>query len=184
MHSEPPACRCVICHDYGDRDRADRIDRSTNVHIGEHGWSVIMVPADEEGPGFAYTVGLWHTHRRPELAMFGLDVQAMRAMLNLLGARAAAGEPLVAGRAYGDVVEGRPVVLRDVDRGWYREFLGMVIAHYRHPPVPVLQVLWPDADGAFPWQPESGEPYRAQQPQLWLPPAEHPAGVWTALLER
>ncbi|MFN2506583.1 MAG: DUF4262 domain-containing protein [Acidimicrobiales bacterium] len=26
-------------------------------------------------PGWAFTVGLWHTFRAPEVAMFGLDVR-------------------------------------------------------------------------------------------------------------
>ncbi|MFJ7201726.1 MULTISPECIES: DUF4262 domain-containing protein [unclassified Streptomyces] len=51
-----------------------------------------MVPEDEIGPGFAYTIGLAHTHGGPELAMFGLDVHAMHRMLNTLGEKSAAGE--------------------------------------------------------------------------------------------
>ncbi|MES9511775.1 DUF4262 domain-containing protein [Streptomyces sp. NPDC000609] len=49
-----------------------------------------MVPEDEIGPGFAYTIGLSHTHGAPELAMLGLDVHAMHHMLNRLGAKSAA----------------------------------------------------------------------------------------------
>ncbi|MQA27092.1 MAG: DUF4262 domain-containing protein, partial [Micromonosporaceae bacterium] len=57
------SCRCVICHDYGDRADLDHIDRMTIAHVEEHGWSVVGVLADEECPGWSYTVGLWHSHR-------------------------------------------------------------------------------------------------------------------------
>ncbi|MFE7599496.1 DUF4262 domain-containing protein [Streptomyces sp. NPDC057494] len=30
---------------------------------------------------------------------------------------------------------------------------GRSIGFYRRPPLPVLQVAWPDADGRFPWDP-------------------------------
>ncbi|MFE9453549.1 DUF4262 domain-containing protein [Streptomyces sp. NPDC006739] len=67
-------CRCVLCHDYGDRDEADRVDLAIIENVQQHGWHVVMVPEDEIGPGFAYTIGLAHTHGAPELAMFGLDI--------------------------------------------------------------------------------------------------------------
>ncbi|MEV0180003.1 DUF4262 domain-containing protein [Streptomyces sp. NPDC050625] len=182
MPHECPACRCVICHDYGDRDEADRLDLRTVEQVQEHGWSVMMVPADDEGPGFAYTIGLWHTHAVPELAVFGLDIQTMHALLNTLGSRAAQGAVLESGQEYREVVEARPVVLKETDLRWYREFFGRAISFYRRPPFPVLQVVWPDAEGRYLWQPGADEHYRQSQPQSWLKPTEHPRGVWATLV--
>jgi hypothetical protein len=181
MHPDRPACRCVVCHDHGDRDTADPMDRRTVEQVQEYGWSVVMVPADDEGPAFAYTIGLWHTHGSPELAMFGLDVHMMQTLLNALGGKAASGTRLAADQEHHGIVEGAPVVLKDADLRWYRTFFGRAIAFYRRPPFPVLEVVWPDTDGSFPWQPGSDERYRRSQPQLWLTPAAHPEGVWTAL---
>lgn len=50
-----------------------------------------MIPEDDLGPGFAYTVGLWHTYRSPELTMFGLDIHLMHELLNRLGDGVATG---------------------------------------------------------------------------------------------
>lgn len=157
------------------------MDLRTVDQVHEHGWSVVMVPADDEGPGFAYTIGLWHTHGVPELAMFGLDIQTMHILLNTLGHQAAAGAVLENGRTCHDVIEGRPVVLKAADLRWYREFFGRAISFYRRPPFPVLQVVWPDAKGRFLWQPGADEHYLQSQPQLWLKPTEHPEGVWATL---
>ncbi|MFF8881312.1 DUF4262 domain-containing protein [Streptomyces flaveolus] len=184
MPRDLPSCRCVICHDYGDRDEADPMDLRTIEQVEEHGWSVVMVPADDEGPGFAYTIGLWHTHAVPELAMFGLDIQTMHALLNALGHHAVAGTVLECDTEYHGIIEDRPVILKPTDLRWYREFFGRAIAFYRRPPFPVLHAVWPDADGRFPWQPEADEQYRQSQPQLWLKPDEHPPGVWTTLAAR
>ncbi|MFD0375723.1 DUF4262 domain-containing protein [Streptomyces sp. NPDC127112] len=182
MTDDPFQCRCVLCHDYGDRDEADRMDQTVIEHVQQHGWHVVMVPEDEIGPGFAYTIGLAHTYGGPELAMFGLDVHAMHRMLNTLGEKSAAGEALAAGQSHFDVVVGHRVELRQVDRGWYRTFFGRAVGFYRRPPLPVLQVAWPDAEGRLHWDEQAGERHRESQPQLWLPPSDHPVGVWTTEL--
>ncbi|MGW7102388.1 DUF4262 domain-containing protein [Streptomyces sp. NPDC054838] len=179
MTDDPFQCRCVLCHDYGDRDEADRMDLTVIEHVRQHGWHVVMVPEDEIGPGFAYTVGLAHTHGGPELAMFGLDVHAMHRMLNTLGENSAAGEALADDQSHPDVVAGHRVALRQVDRGWYRTFFGQAIGFYRRPPLLVLQVALPDAEGRFHWDEQAGERHRESQPQLWLSPSDHPAGIWT-----
>ncbi|MCO6009990.1 DUF4262 domain-containing protein [Actinoallomurus purpureus] len=138
-----------------------------------------MIAGDDKGPGWAFTVGLWHTHRSPELAMFGLDVGNMKTCLNALGGQIAAGAHAEAGQECQDVIEGYPVVLKAVDYGWYRVFFGTALAFYRRPPLPYLQVVWPGSDGSFPWDPRYPEHHRDLQPQLWLAPADHPPGVWT-----
>jgi hypothetical protein len=175
-------CRCVLCHDYGDRGDADQVDLTIIGNVQEHGWHVVMVPEDEIGPGFAYTIGLSHTHGASELAMFGIDVHVMHRMLNTLGEKAASGVLLTDGQEHRGVVDGRQVRLRRVDLRWYRTFFGRAIGFYRRPPFPVLQVAWPDVDGRFHWEEGVEQGHRKSQPQLWLPPGDHPAGVWTAEL--
>ncbi|MGY6027040.1 DUF4262 domain-containing protein [Streptomyces spinosirectus] len=174
MPADRTACHCVICQDLGDLDPRTQL---TVDAIGEHGWQVVMIPADDHGPGWAYTIGLWHGHRMPELAMFGLDIRLMQAILNDLGRRALEGQPLEADRERHDVASV-PVVLKPVDYRWHKAFFGTAIGYYRKPPLPFLQVIWPDREGVFPGQP-GGEGLLARQPRLELRPDEHPVGVWT-----
>lgn len=54
--------------------------------------------------------------------------------------------------------------LRVIDYRWYKAFFGTAIRFYRRPPFPVSQVV---------------HPVDERQPSAWLPPDEHPAGVWT-----
>lgn len=182
MPDDQFACRCVLCHDYGDRDQADSMDRTIIENIGRYGWHVVMVPEDEVGPGFAYTIGLAHSFGAPELAMFGLDIRLMHQILNLLGKEAADGAAFADGEERAGVAKQYPVVLRTADLRWYRTFFGQAIGFYRRPPFPVLQVCWPDREGAFHWQDDAADHHRQSQPQLWIQPAKHPRGVWTAEL--
>jgi hypothetical protein len=174
-----PNCQCVACHDYGDRDQADQWDLDTLEHVRDPGWGVTMIPADANGPGWAYTVGLWHSYGMPELSMFSLNIETMAACLNLLGDKAKAGKQLAAGQQHGDIVKEHQVELRSVGLPWYRAFFGGAIAFYRRTPFPFLQVVWPTADGLFPWELSAEPPEVPAQPWLWLQPGAHPRGVWT-----
>ncbi|MFI6429372.1 DUF4262 domain-containing protein [Rhodococcus oryzae] len=182
MTDDPSQCRCILCHDYGDRDEADQAELTIIDNVRQHGWHVVMVPEDEIGPGFAYTIGLSHTHGVPELAMFGIDVHAMHSILNTLGEMAAADGVLADGQKHPDVIVDRHVALRQVDPRWYRTYFGQAINFYRRTPFPALQVAWPDVHDRFHWEAQAEERHRGSQPQLWLPPSEHPAGCWTAEL--
>ncbi|MFE7077065.1 DUF4262 domain-containing protein [Streptomyces sp. NPDC057620] len=174
MPTGHPSCHCVLCQGIDELD--PRVQSTVDV-IEQHGWQVTMIPADDHGPGWAYTIGLWHSHRLPEVAMFGLDVRLMQTVLNDLAQQAVAGQRLEAGQERHDVASV-PVVLKAVDYRWYKAFFGTAISYYRKPPFPVLQVVWPGRDGAFPWQP-GGEGLVRHQPRLDLQPGGHPAGVWT-----
>ncbi|MFB7252962.1 DUF4262 domain-containing protein [Streptomyces nojiriensis] len=175
-------CRCVLCHDYGDRAEADQVDELVIGNVRAHGWHVAMVPEDEVGPGFAYTIGLAHTYGAPELSTFGRDVHEMHRMLNVLGDLAAAGASLEDGRQHRGVLDGGPVRLRSVDTRWYRTFFGRATRICRRPPLPFLQVTWPDAGGRCHWEEQAGRDHQESQPCLWLAPADHPVGAWTVEL--
>ena len=174
-----PACPCIICHDYGDRDQLDAIDRTTIGHVGEHGWSVVQIPEDDLGPGWAFTVGLWHSHRRPELAIFGLAIDTMKAGLNVLGQQIADGWPPELDHERSHVIDGDPVLFRAAEPGWDKAFFGTAAAFYRRSPIPFIQVLWADTHQRFPTHPRCEPTVRDRQPSLWLRPDQHPPGVWT-----
>ena len=44
---------------------------------------MISVPADEHGPGFTYTIGLYKSYAHPELILFGLATADMQRILDV-----------------------------------------------------------------------------------------------------
>lgn len=144
----------------------------TRAKVAEHGWTVLAVfpTAGDQGPSFAYTVGL-SAQSLPELAIYGLPGQVAHSVLNQVARRmVAAGQ----GLATGDRIEG--VLVDDValvavemtdarDLNLVRECYGAVAA--------AVQVVWPDADGVLPWEAGSrtGD---AQQPLRGRPPQARP----------
>ena len=49
--------------------------------ISAYGWHCTLVPEDEEGPGFSYSIGLDDTLGAPELIVFGLKHKLMHTMI-------------------------------------------------------------------------------------------------------
>lgn len=133
----------------------------TRAKIAERGWTVIAVfpTAQDQGPSFAYTVGL-SGKGLPELAIYGLHGQVAHSLLNEVARRMVeSGVPLQTG----DQIEG--VLVDDValvamemtdarDLNLVRECYGAVAA--------AVQVVWPDADGVLPWE-EGGRIGDAEQ---------------------
>lgn len=158
-----------------------RILDDVRRRIDEFGWAVQTVGACCSVPGctgggpdekeFGYTVGLTRYGGHLELIITGVAQMETGRPLNLLGERVRSGERF----AHGDVVHGiaadRPVRLVAVDPRASIEYLIHANALYRcpgRPPVPALQVAWPDCGGRYPW--DAGCHVADLQPLLGLPP--------------
>jgi uncharacterized protein DUF4262 len=173
-------CDCWLC---AGLDGAGSRARNLAWQVQEHGWSVVAVAAEQEQPGWAYTVGMRHSLDSPEVCMFGLRGRDMHAWLNTAGEQVRAGQPLCAGEERLGVLDGFPVVVRPVHSSWFAELFGLAADFYRGTPPSVTQLIWPDRHGVFPWDPAAGERCRTHQPWLWLPRDDHPPGPWTRLAE-
>ena len=90
-------CECQMCEleaaGYGPEAYAEII----MGHIGRVGWAVQGIPGDEQCPSWAYSIGLRHTYGVPELALFGLSLPNMAAIINEIGRLIADGASVAAG---------------------------------------------------------------------------------------
>ncbi|MBB5856408.1 DUF4262 domain-containing protein [Amycolatopsis umgeniensis] len=176
-------CRCLICLDADSRERLDAIDTDTVKNVRDKGVHVVMILEDHETAGWAFTTGLWHTYRSPEVAIFGLPNDIAHRCLQAAADQAAAGRPMAANEERDEILKSLAVALRPVDESWRRKLFGVNVSFYRNtsPAVPFLQMLWPDREGRFPGQQGFATEYEDLQPHLWLSSAQHPAGLWTTL---
>lgn len=144
----------------------DEFDRRIARDIEETGWHVIKVPEDAEGPGYAFTIGLWRSFQHPELMIFGLPLDVCHVILNVAGREVKGGAVLRAGETTDALLDGHLCALRDVPASRHRELLGAAVGFYAPEPFPALQVVWPDRDGRFPSEPECAPDVREDQPIL------------------
>ncbi len=163
---------------YADREHAmkrelpkpqDDSDRKLLADVERVGWHVVGVYDDEGSPGFAFSVGLFHTFDHPEIIVFGLpDVEAAR-IINIIGLQVQAGTRFEANDLSDDVAEGLPVAFKMVPESFYREYLGYALWFYRGFDFPVLQCVWPDEAGLFAWQDGYDHRFDQMQPILAHP---------------
>jgi hypothetical protein len=134
--------------------------------IEEVGWHVIMIPEDDEGPALAYSIGLFQTFGHPEIIVFGLDLEVMHHVINLIGEEVRRGQRFADGQTASGIIEGYDVRFLDVARRHYPERFGYARWYYKGDDFPALQCLWPDKQGRFPTGAYYAEPLRACQPLL------------------
>lgn len=62
-----------------------KVDAELLNNLKEIGWYVVLTPEDEEGPSFAFTIGLYHSFQHPEVLILGLGIKTMHELVNNIG---------------------------------------------------------------------------------------------------
>lgn len=141
-------------HPPATRAQLDAFLERTRRTTHEHGFTVIMT--GEETPagmlGLAYTVGLT-AHDHPELMMTGLSPDLMHYVLNKIGRIVLDDKtPIVERIPLIGIIEDHPVVPRALRPEAVSESLKVARALYGEThAVRALRIVWPDAEGHFPW---------------------------------
>lgn len=134
--------------------------------IAQHGWHVLKVSALGDSPDWAYSLGLVHTFDHPEIAIFGLPLNRMHVIINVIGDMIRTGERFDHGSSSSDVLDGYACEFRSVGRVWYPPFFGRAIWLHRGADFPMLQCLWPDRAGHSPRESTCSPTIQALQPLL------------------
>ena len=153
----------------------DSRTKALKADIAAHGWIVMKIEEDASGPGFAYSIGLYGAFGHPEVIIVGLPTDVAHQLINDLGrAVRDEGRRFAAGAVSDEFLEGYAVTFRAVPEYQYAAYLGHGCRVYEQQPFPVLQMIYPDRDGRWPWQDGVTESFRANQPVL----ADEPLPDW------
>jgi hypothetical protein len=148
------------------------------AHVRKTGWTSIGIMPGTKTPGWAFSVGLWHSYRAPEVSLFGLLLPDMQQRINRAGRLIRDNKPFGIDIEIDGILDAQPVVAKPVHPGWYAALFGFAVGFYRGAVPPFVQLVWPDSHGLFPWQPGCGLRCRTVQPRLWVPPEAHDPGPW------
>src|ERR1044071_6691699 len=102
----------------------DDVERRVLHDVTSSGCHVIKVMEDDSGPGFAYSVGLFHNFDHPEILIVGLDLAMMHGIINHLMADIRNGTRFQIGSRVAGILEGFDCEFREVAVSHYRELLG------------------------------------------------------------
>lgn len=156
--------------------------------IALQGFALRHVLAAGEEPAFSYTVGLSAPGtQKPELVISGLHTATRVAWLLDIGFRIQGpppletrrrlarlqgsaptfppgGEVFVPGKRYLDLAEQElPTCFAEVAPAHYETHLGQAMAFHGATSFPVLQVIWPDPQGFFPWEEAFDQRWQGKQ---------------------
>lgn len=145
----------------------DDVDRKILADVEHHGWHVITVPGGASTPGWAYSIGLHHTFEHPEVILFGLPVDPMHRMINVIGDAIRDGTRFSTRSTSTEILEGYTCAFESVAPPWYEVFLGYAVWFHQGADFPVVQCLWPDRDGALPTDERFDPDLLDLQPLLW-----------------
>lgn len=134
--------------------------------VEKYGFHVAMIDTDGYSPSFAYTIGLFKSYGYPELICFGLSLELLHSVLwagkELLDKQRNVDLTL----SYANFLEGYNVRLVSVNTSTYPEYFGYAKWFYKNLNFPILQIVWPDKQGVFPWQKDFNSHWKCQQPLL------------------
>ena len=135
-------------------------------NIREHSWFRTNVLADDDGPGFSYTTGFWLSVGAPEVIVFSLPSRVAHDVLWDVYRLLHEGASLLVGRRLSNDFGKAEAVFLPVSKEFYPEYLGWGRWFYGGDDWPCLQLIWPNPDGAFPWEVEHGRSPTHAHPNL------------------
>jgi hypothetical protein len=144
----------------------DEKDQHLLNSIEEIGWHVLKIMADDEGPGFVYSVGLFKTFGHPEIIIIGLSPDLAHVLINNIGEDIRTGKHYNSGEFYDNIVTGFDCAFLQVPKMVYRDYFGYALWYYEETAFPVVQCIYPTTKGYFPWQKEWPEDLISLQPVL------------------
>jgi hypothetical protein len=131
----------------------DVIESKLNDDIQRYGWHVLNVLPEAGHPPHSYSIGLFATFGHPEIVVVGLAGDRAHRFINNLVDEIRDGAVFEGGCRYGHILEGHEVAFVRVDREFYSATFGRAIDYYGSASFPIVQMVWPDRNNAFPWEP-------------------------------
>lgn len=143
---------------------ANRMLASLEAMIDRYGWAVQAVFPGEDSPGFAYSVGM-ADRGLPDVIVFGLPPEiAQRFVNHVCSEMAEKGKAPPLETDLNHFAEGLPTRFVAVPREQADEY--MFAAKRRNPGYTAIQLVWPDNNSRFPWEPEFEQKLVKYQPVL------------------
>jgi hypothetical protein len=164
---------------FPDRDMSHR--DKVEFMLEREGWALDAVPADITSdpplPRYAYTIGFEDRFAFPELCLFGLAPVACRGLFGLVADALAGGTELPIGPPFIGLLDGgQPCAFLPVDVSTCSPMFPSLVEHHvlagdDPEAFALVQLAWPDRDGALPWEPAFDARLLTAQVLLADPPA-------------
>jgi hypothetical protein len=134
--------------------------------IEQNGIQIVYDEDESAQSSRAFTLGLWHTQKQPEIVVLGLPEELAERVLELVIDDVEDGVFCAADQKREGLVHGYPVWFGRVTRAQVQALLPEIVHTYGSADVPVLQLVYPDKQGRWPWDEGVRDGFRDTQPVL------------------
>lgn len=125
-------------------------------NIEKYGYNIMHIAENFKGaveePAFSYSIGLYQKFRLPEVLIIGLDQELRHTLIDNISIDYQEGKALEVGALNADIVEHFKCLVLEVEKKFYPEYLGWARWFYKGDDFPVVQIIYPDLMGLFPWE--------------------------------
>jgi len=136
--------------------------------VEAHGCHIIQVRPDNEIPGWSYTIGLYENFRQPEVIVVGLKEDTAHSLLNEVCRLFRNGANFHERDRKSDLLANVECEFRSVEGRWLEaRVMGYANWFYGGTEYPVLQCVYPDLKGVFPWEEGFDVSWRSRQALLF-----------------
>jgi hypothetical protein len=150
--------------------RSRELDKSETKlldDIEKYGWGVMHIRPEHAIPGWSFTVGVYDTVGKPEIIVVGLNDTLAHSVLNDAAKRLQDGADFPEGHREPELLANVDCEFRELDRRWISQAMGWAKWFYGSDQFPVIQCVYPDLKGKFPWETGFEQSWRSRQPLLF-----------------
>ena len=146
----------------------DAVDEKLIANVKTFGCHIMNILADESGPGWSFSIGLYVNFGHPEVVVVGLKDATARTVINDICERIANGERFIAGGRSDQLIRGADVHFLEMALDHFPDYLGYACWFYSSlpEPFPAIQLVWPDRKGRFSWESGHDDSLERLQPLL------------------
>jgi len=148
----------------------DASEKRVIDNIATYGWHCIGILAEDDLPGYSFTIGNYHTTGHPEFIIVGLATDVAHDLLHLAVTGTKDGTIADLAAPTDAILEGYSCIFVEVPKAAYREHVGYARWYYEGDDFPLYQIVWPSMGGQYSWDADASAAYRARQPVLGTPP--------------
>lgn len=149
-------------HEHHDKETKARILKN----IDEHGFHICYFPSDGYLPSFYYTIGFFQKYQKPEIVIFALPQNTITNICHKVAEIYESGQSLETLTNHQDFIQDFPVRFLQADKVYYPYYFGYGMWFYQSDSFPVLELVWTDKQGFFPWQDEFDPDWKYVQPLM------------------
>jgi hypothetical protein len=148
----------------------DDLGKIVTSNVNEFGWHCVNVIEDDGHPPWSYTIGLYETWEHPELIIIGRSRATSHEMLKTLSNNIELNSLPNLSDPDGHLLLGMKCNFVEVNPRYYSDYVGFALWYYRKRKFPLYQVVWPNSDGLYPWDPAAARCFKEWQPVLEAAP--------------